>query len=58
MSINKLMHFTGASLSAQRSSQGETVHKQMKDLEFASDREERLKKEIEVMVLLFIYGET
>ena len=33
---------------AQRSSQGETLQKQQRDLEFCSEKEERLKKEIEV----------
>lgn len=36
-----------SSLENQRSSQGETLHKQQRDLEFYSQREERLKKEIE-----------
>ena len=34
--------------SDQRSSQGETLQKQQRDLEFYSEKEERLKKEIEV----------
>lgn len=35
---------------AQRSSHGETLQKQMRDLEFYSEKEERLKKEIEVLI--------
>lgn len=35
---------------AQRSSQGETLQKQMRDLEFYSEKEERLKKEFEVLI--------
>ena len=37
--------------SAQRSSQGETLQKQQRDLEFSSEKEERLKKEIEVLLV-------
>ncbi|KAJ7371526.1 hypothetical protein OS493_024866 [Desmophyllum pertusum] len=36
-----------SSLQTQRSSQGETLQKQLRDLEFCSDKEDRLKKEIE-----------
>ena len=39
--------------SAQRSSQGETLQKQQRDLEFCSEKEERLKKEIEVCSEMF-----
>ncbi|KAK3744102.1 hypothetical protein QZH41_016791, partial [Actinostola sp. cb2023] len=40
-------------LEAQRTSQGEAIHKQQKELEFCAEREERVKKELEVLLRIY-----
>jgi hypothetical protein len=44
----KIKTFSTECLPAQRTSQGEAIHKQQKELEFSAERDERLKKELEV----------
>ncbi|XP_048583728.1 coiled-coil domain-containing protein 171 isoform X2 [Nematostella vectensis] len=46
-SVCSELHEKCEALEAQRSSQGEAIHKQMKELEFSSEREDRIKRELE-----------